>query len=293
MSNSGIVAAKGSNVGVYLHWNGGRDSVEGFLKYCEMKGYCNFNDRSGYGISRFMQVAGNFLGGTSSLGMEFNITKGKSLTSTDNGIYLVDGWKIVKRYDEPSREQSAYELQDMLLAIDAAQPEKERIREYILAEEVKREEVKIGDKVCMIDFDGHQEIHEVVGIGKDMLCNGINVKGMPYVNAYGGNPERNINNYLRTEMIRVFQEDEEEKATEENKPIYRILEEDVDCVLADVIEKTQNILDSKECDDVEYYSKKLARWKSVDKTRLYNFLRKNMEVQWSECVETAIECYLP
>ena len=25
-------------IGVYLHWNGGLDSVEAFLKYCEMKG---------------------------------------------------------------------------------------------------------------------------------------------------------------------------------------------------------------------------------------------------------------
>lgn len=27
------------NIGVYLHWDGGRDSVEAFLKYCKLKKY--------------------------------------------------------------------------------------------------------------------------------------------------------------------------------------------------------------------------------------------------------------
>ena len=26
-------------IGVYLHWNGGRDSVEAFLKYCDLRGF--------------------------------------------------------------------------------------------------------------------------------------------------------------------------------------------------------------------------------------------------------------
>ena len=31
--------ANSTDLGVYLHWNGGRDSVEAFLKYCKLKGY--------------------------------------------------------------------------------------------------------------------------------------------------------------------------------------------------------------------------------------------------------------
>jgi hypothetical protein len=32
---------KNSNeIGIYLHWNGGRNSVEAFLTYCKLKGYC-------------------------------------------------------------------------------------------------------------------------------------------------------------------------------------------------------------------------------------------------------------
>lgn len=28
-----------SELGVYLHWNGGRDSVEAFLEYCKRRGF--------------------------------------------------------------------------------------------------------------------------------------------------------------------------------------------------------------------------------------------------------------
>lgn len=31
--------AKSNEIGVYLHWNGGRDSVEAFLAYCKLKNY--------------------------------------------------------------------------------------------------------------------------------------------------------------------------------------------------------------------------------------------------------------
>lgn len=37
---------------------------------------------------------------------------------------------------------------------------------------------------------------EIIGFGEDEYVNGTNVKGIPYINLYGGNPENNINNYL-------------------------------------------------------------------------------------------------
>lgn len=37
MGNRAIVKPEGKDIGVYLHWNGGIDSVTAFLKYCELK----------------------------------------------------------------------------------------------------------------------------------------------------------------------------------------------------------------------------------------------------------------
>ena len=34
---AGVNPANSDATGVYLHWNGGRDSVEAFLAYCKLK----------------------------------------------------------------------------------------------------------------------------------------------------------------------------------------------------------------------------------------------------------------
>ena len=41
MGNRAVITTRKDlkDIGVYLHWNGGRDSVEGFITYCKIKGY--------------------------------------------------------------------------------------------------------------------------------------------------------------------------------------------------------------------------------------------------------------
>lgn len=39
MGNRAIITTKKRDLGVYLHWNGGRDSVGAFLEYCELRGF--------------------------------------------------------------------------------------------------------------------------------------------------------------------------------------------------------------------------------------------------------------
>lgn len=55
-----------TDIGVYLHWNGGRDSVEAFLKYCELRRFHAGN----YGAARFVQVVANFFGGGDYIGVD-------------------------------------------------------------------------------------------------------------------------------------------------------------------------------------------------------------------------------
>jgi len=55
MGNRALIKAKdNTNKAVYLHWNGGRDSVEVFLKYCELRKFRGFDDD--YGMARFCQI---------------------------------------------------------------------------------------------------------------------------------------------------------------------------------------------------------------------------------------------
>lgn len=210
MGNRAVITSKenfeNNGIGIYLHWNGGRDSVEAFLKYCELKGYRS-PTADNYGWARLCQVIGNFFGGSTSVGVD--VVNKLDCDNWDNGVYIIKGWKIVDRKYFEGCEQKNYKLEDMLMDIDSSMPEEERIGEYLKAREVATSEVKLGDTVVWVDYDGKMLKHKVVGFGIDEWQNGTNVNGMPYVDLYSdsnGNYNCNINNYIRTETVRVVEE---------------------------------------------------------------------------------------
>jgi len=191
MGNRALIKAKdNTSRAVYLHWNGGRDSVEAFLKYCELRKFRGFDDD--YGMARFCQVVGNFFGvGGLSLGI-MDISEGEDGGYMDN----VNGWEIVGRRGFSGIEQDHHDLQSMLLAIDEAQPANQQLgRKFITAEIISTENLKIGDKVLLQNYHGEVENLEVVGFKN----------GKPYVNRYlnEGSYEHNPNNYIRDEFVRV------------------------------------------------------------------------------------------
>ena len=212
MGNRAIVKPVGQRIGVYLHWNGGRDSVEAFLKYCEMRGFRDFGGKNadGYGVARFIQVVSNFFGGALCVGLETGVDMDAATAAMlDNGIYEVDGWKIVARCPKGIREQREYKMQEMLEVIDAAQPREDRFgKRYLRAKEVPTENLRIGDTVYLYNENAYQEPKckgwKVVGIGqKGKRVNGRDVGGVPYINRYPTLAENNINNYLTDKKYRA------------------------------------------------------------------------------------------
>lgn len=123
-----------NDIGVYLHWNGGRDSVEGFLKYCDLKGYPS-PEKDNYGWARLCQVIGNFFGGTYSIGIDR--CQRLDCDNCDNGTYIIKDWQIVGRKYFDSVEQQEYDLTDFLLSINEAQPVKEQLSEDIIFRETQ------------------------------------------------------------------------------------------------------------------------------------------------------------
>lgn len=194
MGNRAIIKPEGQNIGVYLHWNGGIDSVTAFLKYCELKDFRGFDDP--YGLARFCQVVGNFFGGGLSLGIETDVEETEEAAEwIDNGIYVVKGWKIVRRIGGyTSRE--GYGLDEMLQEIDVRQPLTERLGDFLDAVETDISDIKVGDVVFVQNVRGIYEKHKVVGIGDNAIVNGQNVEGLPYVDKWGNGPN-NPNNYIR------------------------------------------------------------------------------------------------
>ena len=129
MGNRAVITTRSKDIGVYLHWNGGRDSVEAFLKYCELKGY-RPPELDCYGWARLCQVIGNFFGGELSIGIDKYDKLDKD--NGDNGVYIIENWKIVDRLFISWPEQHEYDLIGMLKSINNAQPEKERLSEEVI-----------------------------------------------------------------------------------------------------------------------------------------------------------------
>ena len=187
MSNSAIIRFKDNYFcEVYLHWNGGVESVVGFLKYCELKGY-----RDG-DFARFIQVVGNFFGGGNTIYLE----KFNSNIDTDNGIYLVHNWKIVnKKVDKNILTKQSFK--ELFRIINSTQRKEEQLPEKLFdCKEVSVDDLKIGDTVFMYD-SLYYNYDERVIIGKH--------EDKFYVNGFkddNGSYETNINNYINTKTIK-------------------------------------------------------------------------------------------
>lgn len=80
---------------IYLHWNGGIESVQAFLDVAKDLG-CRADD---YSVARLAQIIGNWFGGTLSIGM--GRAEQLDRDNMDNGTYIVKDWKITKRLFVP------------------------------------------------------------------------------------------------------------------------------------------------------------------------------------------------
>lgn len=196
LKNGGISP---NQIGVYLHWNGGRDSVEAFLKYCELKGYRS-PDVDNYGWARLCQVIGNFFGGTASIGID--IASRLDCDNWDNGVYVIKGWEIVgRKFFDGRKEQDHYNMFDMLYEIDSAQPKAEQLgKQFWTAEELPIEAIDIGDKVFIGDWNGTYSLEEIVGYNNDFQhtpCYVRNGKQIPITSSLGGSYTDNIFRVLK------------------------------------------------------------------------------------------------
>ena len=120
MGNRAVITIKEDNTpkedwrSLYLHWNGGRDSVEPLLHVAKLYGVRCQADPS-YAIARLSQIMGNYFGGTYSVGV--GTYKQYELFDIDNGVYVVQDWEIVDREFEPPYEQREYDFNEMVAEI--------------------------------------------------------------------------------------------------------------------------------------------------------------------------------
>jgi len=106
-----------NSVGIYLHWNGGAESVLAFAEAAKHLGVRLYDET--YATARLAQIIGNFFGGTLSVGV--GILKHLDCENYDNGTYKVsfendavvieqskDGKKNWKRLNNDEIRKHAY-----------------------------------------------------------------------------------------------------------------------------------------------------------------------------------------
>ena len=132
MGNRAVITTedgfKNNGVGLYLHWNGGRDSVEAFLQYAKLIGIPDPTQDYQYFWGQFTNIVGNYMGSSYGLGNVKNL----DCDNSDNGVYIIGkNFEIIDRKYFDGKEQNEYPLVEMLKDIDNSQPETKRL-EYVL-----------------------------------------------------------------------------------------------------------------------------------------------------------------
>lgn len=155
-------------VGIYRHWNGGYDSITGFLCYCDAIGISGPSEQSLQAWGALVSVMahwedGSFMERREEYGsvsnrdfpeifaiegdLEENIRK---YDPGDNGVYVIGGphWEITKRMfrhpDEregavkPELEQCIYGLENFMNGIDESFPEGLRLGPKVIADYIDR-----------------------------------------------------------------------------------------------------------------------------------------------------------
>ena len=240
MGNRCVITDPERSIGIYLHWNGGIGSVEAFLTYCSLKGCRGFGQESSYAAARLCQVVGNFFGGTLSLGVSAYTTD-EGMDPGDNGIFVVEGWKIIKHLrcievtdtqgnvtyemqeSDVASEKREYNLDEMLKAIDEKQPEGDRLGDLLDAETIKRADLRIGDIYYTKSIEEKPEKAICCGFGRGVVC-GTDITGIPFgisdrwkeilgitditLEAIAKAAE-NINCYVREQEVRVVRAKQE------------------------------------------------------------------------------------
>ena len=106
MGNRAVITAstaKTTGVGIYVHWNGGLESVLAFLHVAKERGYRDPTYDPAYGMARLCGLICEFFDLKSSISVGIGQLKELDCDNRDNGVYVIGaGWTIKSRWGDGS-----------------------------------------------------------------------------------------------------------------------------------------------------------------------------------------------
>ena len=110
MGNRAVIEFENTNMGIYLHWNGGRDSIEPLLHVAKEYGIVGNGD---YSQARLTQIICNTFDGK--LGVGIDTLDNLDCDNFDNGVYVIDSrLNIVGRKFTRYPEQNEHDFKGMV-----------------------------------------------------------------------------------------------------------------------------------------------------------------------------------
>ncbi len=142
MGNRAVITTEDRRIGVYLHWNGGRDSVEPLLAFCKAAEYTR-PEYDGSGWADLCTVMCCFFRRPNAVAVD---TLDALDTHGDNGVYIIRDWEIIDRENlyDGYEEQISHDFREMLEEYNEALPERMKLAPEVLAETARKHKIKGG-----------------------------------------------------------------------------------------------------------------------------------------------------
>lgn len=157
MGNRAVITTLENEKGIYIHWNGGRDSVEPILWYCK-----NLMPKTQFAKTELERIA--FVMDLLGLNPEIDEMRKLDCDNYDNGVYITDGYKIIARAYMHGKEQDAYNFTEFVMHINENMPKQwQRNEDYILKTmSAEFPEYSYGGKTDATEFHARQNIGDEV-----------------------------------------------------------------------------------------------------------------------------------
>ena len=112
MGNRAVINMVDSDVAIYLHWNGGRDTVEAVLEVAKEYGLAGDNAGMNDLYKMFHNMLADDMAETAYVG---TIPEYNGSAKGDNGVYIIDkSFNIIDRLDfENKKEQQVYPFKEI------------------------------------------------------------------------------------------------------------------------------------------------------------------------------------
>jgi hypothetical protein len=109
MGNRAVITTAGAGdnpsnfIGIYLHWNGGPESVLAFLETAKNRHYRSPDGDESYGMARLVGVIHDFFGADKETSVGIGMLDHLDTDNWDNGVYQVGkDWKVISRWGKGS-----------------------------------------------------------------------------------------------------------------------------------------------------------------------------------------------